>query len=92
MLGCLITAYNFSIPGTKPVLCALYTNQHRLNIEGLCVPVLQSWQHLLRRLVDYMIDMNHMDCRYTLRNLNSCSKKAHERSQIHVIECIIFSQ
>lgn len=67
MLSCLITVYNFSTPGTKPILCVLRTNQHRLNFEGLCIPLVGSRKHLL----------NHMDCGYTLRKLNSCSEKVY---------------
>lgn len=37
MLGCLITLYDFSTPGTNPVLCELGANQHRLDFKGLCI-------------------------------------------------------
>lgn len=75
MLGCLITVGNFSAPGTKTILCSLCTYQEGLSFEGLCAPVLQSRKHLLRRLMNHMLDMNHKDCGYALRNLNNCSKK-----------------
>jgi len=63
MLVFLVTVCNFSAPGTKTIMCVLCTNQHRLNFEGLCVPVVRSRKHLLRRLMNRMIDMNDMDCR-----------------------------
>lgn len=77
MLGCLITVCNFFTPGTKPILCVLRTSQHRLNFEGLCISVVQSWKYLLRRLMNRLIDMNHMDCDYALRKLIICSKKVY---------------
>lgn len=91
MLGCLITLYDFSSPGTNPVLCALGANQHRLHFKGLCMPVLQSRRHLLRRLVNHIMDMNHVDCGNTLRNLKA-QRKCTERSQIHAMQHIIFSE
>lgn len=69
MLGCLITLYDFSTPGTNPVLCVLGAN--RLDFQGLCIPALQSRRHLLRRLVNHIMDMNHTDRRYTLTNLKA---------------------
>lgn len=75
MLGCLITVGNCSAPGTKTILCSLCAYQQGLSSEGLHVPVPQSRKHLLRRLMNHMLDMNHRDCGYALRNLNNCSKK-----------------
>lgn len=37
MLGCLITLYDFSTPGTNPVLCEIGARQHRLDFKGLCI-------------------------------------------------------
>lgn len=91
MLSCLIPLYDFSTPGTNPVLCVLGANQHRQDFKGLCIPVLQSRRHLLRRLVDHIMDMNYMDCGYTLGNLKA-QRKYTERSQINAMEHIIFSE
>lgn len=89
MLGCLIPLYDFSAPGTSPVLCVLGANQHRLDFRGLCIPVLQSRRHLLRRLANHIMDMNPMGCGYTLGNLKA-QRKYIERSQIHAMEYINF--
>lgn len=41
--------------------------------------------------MNQIMDMNHMDCGYTLGNLKA-QRKYTERSQIHAMEQIIFSE